>query len=189
MIFKPFPDNDITKEERIYVQEIQQMLRDLEIGRNGVSDVPIDGIFGPATTQAVENFQRAYGLPITGTVDRNTYDRLVEANNTYKEKNRMVIPIFAFRPVDGVALRVGDIEDAVYFLNIMLRSIATVFKNIPFPTVNAEYTESTADAVRAMQRIIGLPVTGITDRRTWNRITALYNDLVYDLSAERNTAD
>lgn len=189
MIFKPFPDNDITKEDRLYIEEIQRMLRGLEIGTNGVSDVPIDGIFGPVTTQAVENFQRAYGLPVTGTVDRNTFDRLVEANNTYAKKSTDVIPIFAFRPGDGVALRMGDIEDAVYFLNIMLRSIATVFRNIPFPTVSAEYTESTADAVRAMQRMIGLPITGVTDRRTWNRITALYNDLVYDLTVERNNTD
>ncbi len=189
MIFKPFPDNDITKEESVYVAEIQRLLRGLEIYRNGVSNVPIDGIFGPATTTAVQNFQRTYGLPVTGTVDRNTYDGLVDAYNTFTEKNIAVIPIFAFRPSDGVALRVGDIEDAVYFLNIMLRSIATVFRNIPFPTVSAEYTESTADAVRAMQRVIGLPVTGVTDRRTWNRITALYNDLVYDLSTERINTD
>ena len=189
MIFKPFPDNDITKEERMYIEEIQQLLRRLEIERDGASNVPVDGVFGPATTLAVENFQRAYGLPITGTVDRNTYDRLIEADSVLTEKNTAVIPIFAFRPQDNVALRVGDIEDAVYFLNIMLRSIATLFKNIPFPTVNAEYTESTADSIRAMQRIIGLPITGVTDRRTWNRITALYNDLVYDLTVERNNTD
>ncbi len=189
MIFKPFPDNDITNEERVYIEEIQRLLRNMEIQKNGVSNVPIDGVFGPESTKAVENFQQTYGLPLTGTVDRNTYDRLVEATNVYNEKSKDVIPIFAFRPGDGVALRKGDIEDAVYFLNIMLRSIATVFKNIPFPTVSAEYTESTADAVRVMQRVVGLPVTGVTDRRTWNRITALYNDLVYDLTIARNHTD
>ncbi len=185
MIFKPFPDNDITQEGRIYIEEIQKMLRELEINRNGVSNVSVDGVFGPATTQAVQSFQQAYGLPITGTVDRNTYDRLIDTYNTSREKDMAVIPIFAFRPGDGVALRTGDIEDAVYFLNIMLRSIATVFRNIPFPTVSAEYTDSTAQAVRSMQRVVGLPITGVTDRRTWNRITALYNDLVYDLTVER----
>ncbi len=186
MIFKPFPDNDITIKEPLYVEEIQRILRALEISRNGRSNVPIDGIFGPATTQAVNDFQQANALPVTGSVDRNTYEKLVDTYNTFAEKSIEEIPIFAFRPEDGIALRIGDISDAVYFLNIMLRSIATVFKNIPFPSVNAEYTQSTADAVRAMQRIIGLPVTGITDRRTWNRITALYNDLVYDLTAERS---
>ncbi len=189
MIFKPFPDNDITKEERLYVEEIQKMLRALEIYQNGTSNVPIDGIFGPETTKAVKQFQTAYGLPVTGNVDKNTYDRLVDAYNSFTQKRIETIPIFAFRPGDGIALRLGDIEDAVFFLNIMLRSIATVFKNVPFPTVSAEYTQSTADTVRTMQRITGLPVTGVTDRRTWNRITALYNDLVYDLSVERNVTD
>jgi len=186
MIFKPFPDNDITQEERVYVEEIQNMLRALELENSGLSDVPVDGNFGPKTTQAIRNFQQKYGLPITGTVDRTTYYTLVDAYNRYLLKRSDVTPIFAFRPGDGVALRTGNAEDAVYFLNIMLNSIATVFKNIPFPTVGNIYTDETANAVSALQRVLGLPASGVTDRRTWNRITDLYNDLVYDLTVERN---
>lgn len=185
MIFKPFPDNDITLEDRLFVEEIQEMLRRLELEQNGASSVPTDGIYGPKTTEAVKNFQRAQGLPITGITDRNTYYRLVEAYNALLAKNVEVTPIYAFRPTDGTALRLGDTGDAVFFLNIMLSAIAKVFKNIPLPVVGNRYTEETAASVRALQQVIGLSPTGITDRRTWNRITALYNDLVYDLTVER----
>lgn len=189
MIFKPFPENDITQEDRVYIEEIQRMLRALEIEKNGTSNVPIDGIFGPATTAAVKDFQYMQGLPATGIVDRKTYEQLVDAYAAFNLKSLQIVPIFGFQPQKDEVLRLGNIEDAVYFLSIMLKSIAVVFKNIPFPSVGAEYTEQTAKTVRALQHVLGLPVTGVVDRRTWNRITALYNDLVYDLTVERYNAD
>ena len=39
--------------------------------------VAIDGIFGPATKQAVESFQSANNLKVTGSVDKNTFEVLV----------------------------------------------------------------------------------------------------------------
>ena len=45
------------------------------------SDVPvlaIDGIFGPKTAAAVNAVQSRFGLPITGTVDRNTWQRIYD---------------------------------------------------------------------------------------------------------------
>jgi peptidoglycan hydrolase-like protein with peptidoglycan-binding domain len=39
--------------------------------------VVVDGIFGPATGRAVSVFQSANGLSATGTVDENTFDKLV----------------------------------------------------------------------------------------------------------------
>ncbi|OLV18330.1 peptidoglycan-binding domain-containing protein [Deinococcus marmoris] len=41
-----------------------------------------DGWYGPATTQTVRVFQRAAGLPITGVVDRDTWNRLFSEGAT-----------------------------------------------------------------------------------------------------------
>jgi hypothetical protein len=38
----------------------------------GYYDGAIDGDFGPRTSRAVQRFQRDYGLPVTGRLDRNT---------------------------------------------------------------------------------------------------------------------
>lgn len=43
---------------------------------NGLS-VPVDGSFGSATEEAVKRFQKASGLPVTGSVDQRTLDRLM----------------------------------------------------------------------------------------------------------------
>ena len=45
----------------------RQSLRDA-----GYYDGEVDGVYGPATVDAVEALQKAHGLPITGTVDKAT---------------------------------------------------------------------------------------------------------------------
>jgi peptidoglycan hydrolase-like protein with peptidoglycan-binding domain len=40
--------------------------------------VTLDGIFGPNTEAAVKDQQRAFGLPVTGVVDDNTWSKLIE---------------------------------------------------------------------------------------------------------------
>jgi peptidoglycan hydrolase-like protein with peptidoglycan-binding domain len=42
------------------------------------SRVTLDGIFGPDTEAAVKDQQRAFGLPVTGIVDDNTWIKLIE---------------------------------------------------------------------------------------------------------------
>jgi peptidoglycan hydrolase-like protein with peptidoglycan-binding domain len=40
--------------------------------------VTIDGIFGANTEAAVKAQQRAFGVPVTGTVDNGTWIKLIE---------------------------------------------------------------------------------------------------------------
>ena len=40
--------------------------------------VTLDGIFGPNTEAAVKDQQRAFGLPVTGVVNDNTWSKLIE---------------------------------------------------------------------------------------------------------------
>jgi Meckel syndrome type 1 protein len=46
----------------------------------GVDD---DGIFGPITQAAVTDFQKRYGIPVTGRVDARTWQALFRSNVTY----------------------------------------------------------------------------------------------------------
>ena len=40
--------------------------------------ITADGIFGPATEQAVREFQSVFGLPVTGKVDYPTWYKISE---------------------------------------------------------------------------------------------------------------
>jgi peptidoglycan hydrolase-like protein with peptidoglycan-binding domain len=49
----------------------------------------------------------------------------------------------------------------------------------PIP-LSGIYDEMTEGAVREFQRINLLPMDGVTDARTWNRMAWQYNDVVRD---------
>ncbi len=52
---------------RAYTTALQQSLSDA-----GFYDGAVDGVYGPATVDAVEALQKTHGLPVTGTVDKAT---------------------------------------------------------------------------------------------------------------------
>ena len=56
---------------RDYTEALQQSLLDA-----GYYDGEVDGVYGPATVDAVESLQKAHELPVTGTVDKATAEAL-----------------------------------------------------------------------------------------------------------------
>lgn len=67
-------------DENIYVAVIQLLIRDIiTLYGEDASLLPIDGIFGEDTEQAVRDFQRIQRLPEDGRVDRITWNRLARA--------------------------------------------------------------------------------------------------------------
>lgn len=59
-------------------------------------------------------------------------------------------------------------------LQTMLRVIAESDNTLPSIVPDGIYGQQTATAISAFQRKYGLPATGITDQRTWDTITAVY---------------
>ncbi len=57
-----------------HVKHLQDMLEKLGHYRDRR-----DGYYGPALTQAVEDFQREHGLPVTGIADEETLEQIAEA--------------------------------------------------------------------------------------------------------------
>jgi peptidoglycan hydrolase-like protein with peptidoglycan-binding domain len=58
------------------VYELQHMLRKIAQITGGVPLINTDGIYGEATREAVSVFQQENGLPVTGEVDKATWDRI-----------------------------------------------------------------------------------------------------------------
>ena len=60
------------------VLQMQEQLRVISEAYPAIPKVEADGIYGPATAQAVEKFQSVFGLPVTGTVDYSTWNKISE---------------------------------------------------------------------------------------------------------------
>lgn len=82
-------------------------------------------------------------------------------------------PISALIP--GTPLQLGDFSDAVRTIQLRINRISNNYPAIPkiYP-VNASYDQSTAQAVKAFQKIFNLNPDGIVGKNTWYRIAYLY---------------
>jgi peptidoglycan hydrolase-like protein with peptidoglycan-binding domain len=68
---KGVPAGDLSSQRLPFVSEVQRALRDL-----GYHPGPIDGAFGPQTRTALEKYQVAERLTVTGLLDGETLERL-----------------------------------------------------------------------------------------------------------------
>ena len=77
----------------------------------------------------------------------------------------------------GEPLSKGDSGDDVRILQEQLNRIAINFPQLPLIEVNGIYNDSTVDTIREFQRLFILPVTGVTDRATWYRVSQIYGSV------------
>ncbi|MBE6542517.1 MAG: spore cortex-lytic protein [Ruminococcaceae bacterium] len=162
----------------IAVNELQYFLAFIAAFNNTVRPVNIDGIFGPTTRGAVEDFQYDYGLTVDGIVGEATWRAIY---GTYRNLLDS-LPDNYFtsftEPYPGEPLRIGSRGASVSYLQNYLNRISDVYTSIPKLSVDGVYGSATANAVREFQRIFGLEETGVTAAITWLRISDIYRTIV-----------
>ncbi len=109
----------------------------------GFYEGEIDGVYGPATVEAVERLQADAGLPVTGLVDRATAEALDEA----------------------VAAAGGDAAAAELAHTAALQTVLTVTGHWTGP-IDGEWTDALTAALQAFQTDLGVEPTGVVDPAT-----------------------
>lgn len=74
----------------------------------------------------------------------------------------------------GYNLGIGSRGDKVRQLQEQINVIAGAYPAIPKIAVDGIYGPATSAAVRKFQSVFGLPATGITDYKTWYKISEIY---------------
>lgn len=135
---------------------------------------PTTGVFDEATENAVKAFQRIFNLTPDGVVGKATWYELVylyvgvtQLAELLSEGQRYYNVRFYF---PGENLQEGNRGGEVRVLQYMLALIAEFDEEIPPVTVDGVFGKATTQAVRAFQRLVGLPVTSVVDRITWEAI-------------------
>jgi peptidoglycan hydrolase-like protein with peptidoglycan-binding domain len=159
------------------VRELQYLLLFVSQFDEAVRPVEIDGIFGPQTRSAVEDFQRDAGLRVTGSVDRTTGELLYRRYVIYRDSLPEDYFPVTTKPYPGAPLRQGSRGEDVALLQGWLNRIGEVNGALPRLTVDGIYGARTAEAVRMWQRIAGLDPTGATASYTWESIASAYRAL------------
>lgn len=158
------------------VRSLQTMLRTISRMDPSVPPVVPDGIYGRNTMASVTAFQKSAGLPITGVVDTDTWNGLRDA---YARAFVSLYPESLWMSFDAdQKILPGEASMQVYVIQSILAALRRVFSNVPEVQVNGRYDEQSVAAVRALQRILGIPESDVLDMMTWRRLAHLYSTAV-----------
>jgi len=161
----------------VTVQTLQYYLRVIGDFNESIPSVEIDGIYGPATENAVSAFQQFYGLTPDGIVGEETWNTLYDVYTGIAETIPAEYWQFNAAAFPGVTLRLGMSGPSVSTLQTYLSLIADVYPNIPKVAITGSFDQETQDAVIAFQTLFGLDPTGLVGPITWNLIARTYSDL------------
>lgn len=164
------------------VRNLQYYLAVIGAFYEAVQPVDITGYFGQETEDSVKSFQKVFGLPQTGVVDRTTardiyraYFGIIDSlpEPSPEEGNVVLFP--------GVVLREGSSGEDVRLLQTYLSFIHGTYPEINDVSATGYFGPVTKAAVTAFQRLYGLPENGVVGSTVWDAITQLYSDLRFGM--------
>ncbi len=152
------------------VRELQYFLNFLSIFNPQIPPLTIDGIFGTDTQNAVNAFQRANDIPITGIVTPQVWDVIYSAYvGAINSLPAGFLPVnVALYP--GFPLRIGSEGEDVRIIQEYLNYISRTYTEIPRITPDGVFGQGTDEAVKAYQSLFGLTANGVVGSVTWNSI-------------------
>ena len=151
------------------IRSLQTMLRVLAEHDDRYQTVVPDGVYSHQTMQAVAQFQRVHGLPVTGVTDQQTWEEVVRSYEP------ALIYVDEAQPVEVIlnpneVLILGDESPYLYIAQAMLIVLSGVYASITSPESTGILDNATADSLASFQAISGLPVTGNLDKHTWKHL-------------------
>lgn len=160
-----------------YVLLMQVSLNTISTNYPAIPKIPNPtGTFDDATKSAVEEFQRIFGMPVTGIIDSATWYRIRRIYTAVTKLAELTsrgivlseIPEFTLEPIAGNAT--AQVQTVQYFLNVL----SAYYNTIPSVDINGILDTQTRSSIMDFQRTMGLPITGIVDEATWN---SMYNSV------------
>lgn len=161
----------------IGVRTLQYYLSVLAYFNPSLKTVKIDGVFGPATLEAVKEYQRYYGLEPTGVVRLDTWvsmarvyaETVASLPEGYQGNSAKLYPGYVL----SEGMRGQNITDLQTYLSFLGRNISA----LPELPVTGYFGQQTKEAVEEFQRLYGLTESGTVGAVTWNTIASEYDAL------------
>lgn len=139
--------------------------------------IPINGFFDSYTRDAVFTFQKEYGMPITGTVDLQTYYTIErEYRNAVSELPANYQSAIG-EPYPGRFLIEGDRGEEVRVIQTYLSRIARTDPDIPELAADGIFGKQTKAAVIALQKQLGIEQNGAVGPVEWVEIIMRGNNI------------
>lgn len=160
------------------VYSLQTMLRQIAaVDSQILPNIP-NGTYTESTAAAVRSFQRAYDLPVNGTVDQKAWEQIVDAHNNalsilFPPQNPLLrFPVLPIKP--------GESNEHLRLAQAMLITLSDHFSELQPPSVTGILDAPTERGLRWIQAASDLPINGALDILTWNHLTYVYHLMIGD---------
>lgn len=159
------------------VRALQHMLMRLSLVYDFLPTVAESGKFDENTLEAVMRFQRELAPPVTGVVDKKTWQQIFAQWEKAEAKLEQPRAVRAF-PGNGRRADPGEWKEYMALPQTMFRSLEHYFEGIIPAQTDGRHGEESVENVRWLQKAAGLDPTGIMDQPTWNALSRLYETFV-----------
>ena len=163
--------------QSIEVSMLQYYLAVIGAYYEAVIPVEITGYFGEQTERSLKSFQRVFGLPQTGVMDKATRNDLYRAYQGIVESVPPQYTYVALYP--NTVLREGASGESVKIIQQYLSYINRSYPDIPAVSDTGYFGPLTKQSVIAFQKKFDIDPTGFVGAVTWDRIAGVYSDLRY----------
>ncbi len=158
----------------IHVRSIQRALRILSKNGVNIAEVFEDGIYGDETAGAVSDYQRIRGFEPTGVVDKETWDSLMSEAEKFVRRNAPAVFVAPFID-NNKTVCVGEKCWEMYFVQVMLKFLSTVYSGFNGVEINGINDEATANNLRYLQCCSNTDYDdGTLDKTTWDSLANLF---------------
>ena len=162
--------------ERDAIRNLQTYLRAQMLTDPSFPRVPLDGIYGEKTKNAVKYFQTQNSLEATGIVNRETWDMLYLQYSEILNDNALSAPIIPFPSYPkGYRITQNTQSFLVSIVQYMINEIVLVYNFLPALAIDGFYGPETESAVKDIQARNGLEQTGEVDKATWAVLSRIFN--------------
>ena len=156
------------------IYELQYMLRRIAHITGEIPIINTDGLYGSETVETVRIFQAQNGIPATGEVNRETWDRIFERYKQSVYSTAQGEPIYPF-PSPSYTSSVGEQSDIILLVQLILSALSVIYDDFEDIEINGNNDAGTMDALKRFQGYHGLPQTGVLDKRTWDAAAKSFN--------------
>lgn len=155
------------------VRHLQEMLRTLSLYYPFFPSIIPNGVFNPATLEAVMLFQREFYPPVTGVVNAGTWNAIVALSQQVRRDQLTNRPTQVF-PHRDTQIRPGDSSPSLPVIQTMFAALSHIFQGLSNQAPGTLQGEAGEADTRWLQRASGLAETGVLDQATWNSLSRLY---------------
>ncbi len=167
------------------VRSLQTMLRYLAEHNSAHKNLVPDGIYGNQTAQAVAQFQKLHGLPVTGVADQNTWEAIHQQYRPARIQVEQAQPLQIVLNPNQV-IRRGERNPNVHIAQAILLVLSETYNSVSQPSTSGVLDDATVDSIASFQVLSDLPMTGHLDKVTWKSL-ALHYPLAANLQISSDT--